>query len=163
MQQSLQSRVHEAGTRSQGLSRELQAEQSLVAELRQSLKRSDSHAARAEAKTVKLRGQIETSRSEAAAVLCKVEQQALEIAQLRERLERERRIHSTTNGTMQARIEDLSSSSARLQEEIASLHATIQVCWDHATSADMSHLWTWLHCLSAMLLHPCCNDCLPIR
>lgn len=128
MQQSLESKVREAGTQSQELSRELRAAQSLVAELRQSLKRAESHAARAEAGTLKLRGQIETSKNEAAAAVCKVEEQAIEIAQLRERIERERCIHSTASGTMQARIEDLSSSSTRLQEEITSLHATIQVC-----------------------------------
>ena len=128
MQQSLESKVHEAGTKSQEVSRKLQAEQLLAADLRQSLKRAESHAARAEAGTAKLRVQIQTSRSEAAAAQSKVDQQALEIAQLQKDLDRERCMHSTASGAMHARIEDLTGSSARLQEEITALHATIQVC-----------------------------------
>ena len=128
MQQSLESKVREASTQSQGLSRELQAEQLTVADLRQNLKRAEAHAARAEAGTAKLRRQIEASRSEAAAALSKVEQHALDIAQLQQNMERERCMHSTASSAMQAQIDDLSGSSARLQEEIAALHVTIQVC-----------------------------------
>ena len=110
------------------LSRKLRAEQLLVTDLRRNLKRAESHAARAELRTAKLRGQVEASSSELAAALSKVEQQAQELAQLQQDIEKERCMHSTASSTMQARTEDLSSSSARLQEEIASLHAIIQVC-----------------------------------
>ena len=145
MQQSLASRAHEAGTQSQEFSRQLRAEQLLVADLRQSLKRAESHATRAEAITAKLRGHVEASRSDAKAASSKVKQQAEEIAQLQQDMDRERCMHSTASGAMQARIEDLSGSSARLQDEITALHATIQVCSSCAASAEMSQLWTRLH------------------
>ena len=128
MQQSIDLNAHEFGTRSQELSRELRAEQLLVAEMRQNLKRTESHAARAEAGTERLRVQVQTCRSEAAAASSKIEQQAEEIAELQERMEKERCMHSTVSSAMQARIEDLSGSSARLREEITALHTAIQVC-----------------------------------
>ncbi len=128
MQRTLESKAHEAGTQSQELSRKLRAEQLLVTDLRQDLKRAESHAARAEAVTAKLRRRTEASRKDAGAALSKVEQQAEEIAQLQQDVDRERGMHSAASSAMQTRIEDLSGSLARLQEEVAALHATIQVC-----------------------------------
>ena len=138
MQQSHEAMLQESSTQTLDLNQDLTATSQKASALEMGLCQAESSCRQAQEEAHQLRGQLEIANSKAQSACSTAQQAEMDCVQLRQALQQQSSTSCAAIAELDTRIADMASASTAQQEEILTLHATIQVilfmAWKNAGS-----------------------------
>ena len=127
MQQSHETRLQESATQTHDLKQDLTAALQKASALEMRLCKAELGSKKTEEDARELRGQLEAANSAAQSACNRAQQAEMDCMQLRQALQQQSSASRAATAELEARVADMASVNAAQKDDIATLHATIQV------------------------------------